>query len=304
MEHVPRIRAGADVTHVLAVDSPKAAPARAFGRELMRAIEKRGIPRNELWRTTKIGRTALDHYRVGAVLPRTESAAALAAVLEWPRLLEIVAQARTKPCQRCGRPFTNDGGNQGAKRYCTVSCRDLAAEERLASSRIRSGGQTGDARQTRAAIQRLRSGIRIAEERSRELVDAIDAMCRSCEPQGVCRTADCPLRSFSPLPFRIHGSGDARTRQEIEEATTQKRWTPAARAAHGEVTRQMHAEGRIPYFAPGDPRHPANDPERREGWIQRQREGHRNRPRRPLTPEHRQAIAAGHARRRTLEATA
>jgi len=56
------------------------------------------------------------------------------------------------------------------------------------------------------------------------------------------------------------------------------------------------------YLPKGDRRHPANDPERREAWLEAQRAGHKNRPRHSLTPEHRAAIAAGHARRRASTA--
>jgi hypothetical protein len=192
------------MSYTIPADSPKKATALGFGRELVKAYETRGIPRSELWRATGIGRTALDNYRTGSILPRTEAAAALAAVLEWPKLLEIVQKARTKACARCGRSFRMEGGNSGRKRYCGPGCRDLAAQEQLASRRLRKGGQTDDRRQTAAAVQRLRSGIRIAEDRAAELADAIDGMCRGCEPEGVCRTADCPLRAFSPLPFQVH----------------------------------------------------------------------------------------------------
>jgi hypothetical protein len=292
---MPGIPGGARVTYTIPVGSPKRATAASFGRELVKACETRGIPRNELWRATGIGRTALDNYRTGSILPRTEAAAALAQVLEWPKLLEIVRQARTRTCVRCTRPFRMEGGNSGRKIYCGPSCRELAAQEKIASRRLRVGGQTDDRRQTQAAIARLRSGIRIAEGKSVELADAIDAMCNDCEPQGVCRTADCPLRSFSPLPFRVHETGDVRTMAEIRVEIDRKAGPKRSIA----MTRR-HAEGLISYIPKGDRRHPANDPERREAFIEKIRVGRaaNPKPKRSLTPEHRAAIAAGHARRR------
>lgn len=279
------------MTYVVTPGTPKAESAATFGRELARAIVARNIPRNELWRVTGIGRTALDNYRTGSSLPRTEAASALAAVLEWPRLLEIVAAARTRLCQRCSRPFRNEGGNMGAKRYCGAACRETAAAEKTASRRNRQAGQTDDNRRRYQAVARLRSGIRIAEGRAAELADAIEAMCRDCEPQGVCRTVDCPLRAFSPLPFKVHETGEARTmaaiRVELDRKAGPKRSVAMVR---------RHAEGRIPYLPKGSPRHPANDPARREAWLEAQRLGHKGRKRRPQTPEHRAAIAAGLAR--------
>lgn len=286
------------MTYVVSPDSPKGAAAAAFGRELMRAIAARGIGKNELWRSTGIGRTALDNYRTGSSLPKTEAAATLAASLDWPKLLEIVETARTRSCRRCGRAFRNDGGNMGAKRYCSVSCREIATQEKQASTRIRQAGQTDDGRRRYQAVALLRSGIRIAEERTAELQAAVDAMCGECEPAGVCREAMCPLRACSPLPLAIHEVDQPRTADQVRAAFVAKRWTPERRAEHGAITAGLHAAGRIPYLPKGDARHPANDPARREGWIAAQRAGHAGRKPRTLTPEHRAAIAAGHARRR------
>lgn len=283
------------MSYVLAPDSPRKASAVSFGRELTKAIGVRGIPRNELWRATGIGRTALDNYRTGASLPRTETAAALAAILDWPKLREIVTAARTRPCRRCRRPFTVEVGS-GAKRYCSIACRKIAAQQKGATVRARQAGQTGDGKRRYQEVALLRSGIRIAEEAAAELRGAIDAMCGDCEPAGICRTADCPLRAFSPLPFRVHGSATPRSAAEVRSAA----WNPERRARFSEQTAVAHREGRIPYGR----NHPAHDPARRETWLANQRKGHVGRKRGPLTPEHRAAIAAGHARRRERLAAA
>lgn len=236
------------MTYTIPPTSPKHASATAFGRELVRAYETRGIPRN-------------DNYRTGSSLPKVEVAAQLAALLDWPRLREIVVTARTRACARCQRPFRNDGGNMGAKRYCSTTCRDIADNERIASRRTRQAGQTDDNRRRYQAMARLRSGIRIAESRTAELRDAIAAMCATCEPEGICRTGDCPLRGFSPLPYSRHPSrGIPRNEAQIRDDS----WTPERRARQSELTMRLHAEGRIP---PTSGHHPAHDPARRERWI-------------------------------------
>ena len=260
------------MTFTLPAGSPKAASAAAFGRELVKALAARDIPRQELWRATGIGRTALDNYRTGSSLPRIETAATIAAALEWPKLLEVARQARQKACARCGAPFTTDSGNMGAKRYCSTACRETAAAERDASKRARQAGQTGDGRRRYQEVARLRSGIRIAEGQAADLRAAVAAMCAACEPEGLCRTADCPLRAFSPLPLAAHRSGAPATRPEAAAVRVARRWTPAARARHAEITRRMHAEGRIPYDAMQQ-NHPAHDPERREAWLASLRAG-------------------------------
>lgn len=287
------------MTCTIPASSPKAASAAAFGRELVRACEARGIPRTEIHRATGIGRTTLDNYRTGYSLPKLEAASTLAEVLRWPRLREIVVEARTKACARCGRPFHNDGGNMGAKRYCSPECREVAASDAAATRRTRQAGQTGDGRRRYQALARLRSGIRIAEAKTAELRGAVDAMCRSCEPEGVCRTADCPLRGFSPLPLGQHDVGVPRTMADVRREIARK----SAPQRSATMVRR-HAEGLIQPLRPGDTRHPANDPLRREAWLAAQRKGHKARPRRPQTPEHRAAISAAlrahHAAKATL----
>lgn len=262
------------MTYTIPAGSPKAASAAAFGRELLRAIQARSVPRNELWRATGIGRTALDNYRTGASLPRIEAAAALAAVLDWPKLVEIVRAARTKACKRCGRPFSNDGGNLGAKRYCSIACRNAAKQEQIASTRLRQAGYLesrasglGGSRE-REAVKRLRSGLRIAEEQTRDLRAAIDAMCGDCEPMGSCRTPACPLRPFSPLPIAVHDVSDARSRADIRREINRK-----AAPKRSATMRRRWAEGAHRTATAGDPRLPANDPERREAWIESIRRG-------------------------------
>lgn len=253
------------MTYTIPPGSPKAASAAAFGRELVKACATRDVARNEISRVTGIGRTALDNYRTGSSLPRVETAATLAEVLVWPKLAEIARAARTRACRRCSRPFTNDSGNLGAKRYCSTACRETAAQEKIAQTRTRQAGQTGDNRTRYQALARLRSGIRIAEQQTADLRAAIDAMCRDCEPEGTCKTADCALRQFSPLPILVHGIGDPRREFDRRRAS----YTPARRAAQSARTRQMHVEGRIP-----KPRNlPANDPARREAWIESIRRG-------------------------------
>jgi len=254
------------MTFTIPPGAPKAASAAAFGRELVKALEVRKVPRNELWRATGIGRTALDNYRVGASLPLTEAAATLAVALDWPPLLEIVRAARERRCARCRAPFRNEGGNMGAKRYCSPACRIIAENERLASKRARQASQTGDGKRRYQEVARLRSGIRIATEQATEARGAIATMCASCEPQGLCRTADCPLRAFSPLPMATHRSVTPATRTLAIARRSARRWTPAARAAQSEKTRRLHAEGRMSIDGIRA-NHPAHDPLRREAWL-------------------------------------
>lgn len=228
------------MTYTIPADSPKAVKAAAFGRELVKACRARGVPLKELERATGVGHTSLDNYRRGLILPKVEVAKALAHALDWPQLASMIVAARTFACARagCERTFRNDTG--APRRYCSEMCRRIAQNLRDAEHRRRSGGQTGDRRTLDAALRQLRSGLAIADERSLLLEGAIDAMCRGCEPDGVCRLADCPLRPFSPLPLAVHlQRAEPRTEFEIRSSARSR---PEVVAAASEKMRAWHAD--------------------------------------------------------------
>lgn len=211
------------MTHTIPPGSPKAVKALAFGREMVKAMRARDIPLKEVAKAAGVGHTALDHYRTGSILPKTATGLAIADVLDWPKLARIIEAARTFVCARpgCGRTYRHEGGSP--RKYCTPSCAKQAAVQRIASTRLRQAGQTGDGRHRAAAIARLRSAARIADERAVVAETAIAAYCRECEPEGLCRVADCPLRALSPLPLATReGTGQTRTRAQIRAELNRK----------------------------------------------------------------------------------
>lgn len=252
------------MTYTIPPTSAKAAPAMAFGQEMMRALQARGIPRLELARTVGIGRTALDHYRTGSVLPKTATARAIASVLDWPKLARIVEESRTGPCARpsCGQRFRNDGGSP--KKYCSPACVRIAQEQRIAETRNRQAGATDKAAYRTAAMKRLKSAVRIADERAEAAQAAIAAMCAGCEPEGLCRDAVCPLRPFSPLPLLEGELGIPRTLVAIQRAS----WTPerATLVAAGSARRWAKPGERARQSERTAAMHAAMTPEEREAW--------------------------------------
>jgi transcriptional regulator with XRE-family HTH domain len=259
------------VSYTIPPDSPKAVKALTFGVELVKACKARSIPLKELERATGVGHTSLDNYRRGLILPKVEVARALAAALNWPKLAEMIAAARTVACARsgCRQTFRNDTG--APRKYCSEMCRRIAENLRDASHRRRQAGQTGSKLHANAAMRKLRSGLAIADERGMLLQSAIDAMCRGCEPDGICQVEECPLRPFSPLPlgqhalrseprteFRIRSEARAQFRDSQREqmiawhadpANAAKKATIAAahRAHHAAMTPEQKAvwRGRI-----------------------------------------------------------
>jgi hypothetical protein len=231
------------VSFTIPPDSPKAVIAAEFGRELVKACRFRNVPLKELERVTGVGHTALDHYRRGTVLPKTEAAQALARTLDWPRLAEIIIRARTFPCARtgCDRTFRNDTG-----------------------------------------------------------------MCAGCEPEGVCRLAECPLRPFSPLPLEVHRQHDqprtnAEIRVELNRKAAPKR-SVSMRAYHA-----AHPEHGAALAAASAAFHAAMTPAERETWIAKIKAGQQGLAtlRAPWTDErranHLAGIRAASSRRRNRE---
>ena len=285
------------MTFTLPPGSPKALKAQVFGRELVRACRARDVGLNELARSIGIGHTALDHYRTGSVLPKTATAHAMAEVLDWPRLAEIIELARTFICDRpgCERTYRHEGG--GPRKYCSTDCVRLAETQRMASRRIRQVAHKDDGRLRAAAIAQLRSATRIADERAMAAEIAIGAYCNGCEPEGLCRMAECPLRAFSPLPLVTHAVArrpltNAEIRVESARKAAPKRsvamtryWSdPAKRTAQSERSRAWHG---------------SRTPEEHEAWVRSATEGQRARP-----PRDRAAAAQkAWATRRAREAT-
>lgn len=167
------------MTVPLSPDSPRRASAERFGALLRVAMKRHGIGQIPLAKQTGCAPSAVAQWRNGHNLPRLETALRLAAALGDDRLAEIVRDARTAPCETCGKPFLNEGGSP--KRYCSTSCLKVAAA-------MRSGRPT-------------RERAIVAERRTRRYVAAVDAYCRGCEPEGLCRDVECALRPVSPLPL-------------------------------------------------------------------------------------------------------
>jgi hypothetical protein len=110
-------------------------------------------------------------------VPGPEVADRLGQLLDDPQLLQMATAARRISCAICGRVVF---AGTFRRVYCSDDCGHIArALGRKALT------------ERESALIRSRSG----------LLAAIDAMCLSCEPEGICRTAECPLRAVSPLPL-------------------------------------------------------------------------------------------------------
>jgi transcriptional regulator with XRE-family HTH domain len=168
------------MTVAVSATSARFAAAQRFGRELDRAMRRRGVGRRRLAETLGMRSASLiAHWRAGNGIPRVVQAARLAEALDAPVLLKISESIRMGNCDLCGKGFVNDGG--GPKRFCSERCREVKAK-------VRSGQPS-----------RLRADL--AERRLAEHKNAVEAMCRACEPDGHCHDEKCALRLVSPLPI-------------------------------------------------------------------------------------------------------
>jgi transcriptional regulator with XRE-family HTH domain len=169
------------MTYVIPVSSLKQPRAERFARELERAMSERKVGSRPLAESVGCGRSAVQQWRHGSVLPRITMAQRLAEALDWPRLESLAAEVRRKECVVCKAGFVDDSGSDN-RVYCSMECRRVKASMDLGTDR------------------RQRSSF--AEHRLRSHMAAIAEMCRQCQPDGMCVDAECPLRAVSPLPLR------------------------------------------------------------------------------------------------------
>ncbi len=142
-------------------------PAHArFASRLRFLMERDGYSRIGLAVALQVSPTMVGYFRYGRYLPSLVVFHRLDELFGDTILRQVVIEARTGRCP-CGATF--DREQKSRRRYCTQRCQTQAS---------RKGGAKFDARQ-----------------------DAIDAMCRGCEPDAICRDDSCALRPFSPFLF-------------------------------------------------------------------------------------------------------
>lgn len=159
-----------------------------FAAELTRALVARRVEQRVIAEAVGIGRSHLSDVRRGYRFPIHETAVALAEVLDWPRLASLSLELRTRACVVCGAPFV-DVSHQQTRVYCGHACWSTASKRRERGRRM-----------DRSVVERHRLAA---------FQEAVDAFCRQCEPDAVCRDAGCRLRPVSPLPMA------RRDRQEL-----------------------------------------------------------------------------------------
>lgn len=251
------------MSYTIPDSSPKRAVALRVGEELAKALEARDVSLKALSRALGgTSHTKLWQYKRGRILPRLSTALEISEALTWPRIAELVREARSMACHQCGRMFVMEGGS-GNKRYCGDRCRSAAqalrehtrqaesaddAPERRLVARIKTelvrvrgrAGATVSRIELKDAIAEFERSSpqsrtrRAVQDRDRHIA-AVEAFCNGCEPEGVCRDAGCALRPVSPLPVRAARPVETPTKAPGRWATAE------ARQAHSDEMRRRHA---------------------------------------------------------------
>lgn len=213
----------------LSADSTRRAGALRFGAALREAMTARKVGQVRLAEAAGCSTASINNYRFGRNIPTMAVARRLADALETPALTRLAQSARTITCDNCRRTFAIENG--GPKRYCSDDCRRLAA------------AKVGGVPTRQRAI--------VAERALRAQQEAVAAMCAACEPDGACRTMDCPLRSVSPLQLISSDDRPARPVRPSDRngeswrvaslAANARRWTPEARVGQSRKSTEWHA---------------------------------------------------------------
>lgn len=157
-------------------------PAKRWGEAVLRSMRERGMNDADVSRVSGVSHTTIATWRKGYKLANLHQGLDVATALNDDGLERLLWQLRTRACLSCGTPFVAIRSPDA--RYCARSnCRAVKRQE---------------ARNARHMAER-REVQRAATQSLRLIQKAVDAFCRGCEPEGVCRDAECALRGFSPL---------------------------------------------------------------------------------------------------------
>lgn len=147
---------------------PRTSAHARLGDRIRQRCAERGVSSVYLAKRLGVSDTQVRYWWNGNYIPPLDMAERLSELLDDQRILALTVAARQGRCPVCDRPFERQ---QKSKRvYCSTKCQVRANYRTYPDER------KFDPRQV-----------------------AIDAMCKSCEPEGTCHDGSCALRPYSPL---------------------------------------------------------------------------------------------------------
>ncbi len=188
-----------------------------WGQKFRAELARRGLTYNDVSRAVGVNQTSIRMFATGKTLPSLTTGAKITEAIGCEALMSALIEIRTSACalEGCGRTFVRDSHSRQV--YCSAECAYYADK-----------------------------GVAARKRHSPE-AQAIDAFCRACEPEGLCRDDQCPLRAFSPLPVigqvdvtaAIHREPDYRATAARVRARNLERWSdPANRQRQSEAVRR------------------------------------------------------------------
>lgn len=155
--------------------------------EVKRAISTRKVTNIWLAEQMDMNKATISNIRMGKAVPSATACARLADVLNWPGLVTLSTQLRTKHCSNCGQEFV-DSTNDLKRMYCNRSCHHTSASRQRRESTHHEQGWK----------------VVMAERKVKKLRAAIAAHCAECSlGSGICHDASCHLQraGVSPIPL-------------------------------------------------------------------------------------------------------
>lgn len=152
-----------------------------FGSLLQSTMVTRGESDGSLGAKVGMSGGAIAHYRYGHHKPLLSTLQHLADLLLEPMLVQVILPLYRRVCPACKRGFIDGGSGHKPRTFCSDACAKRAAKRR----------RRGKTKVSWALVRHERDELRMA----------VAAMCRTCEPSGLCRLAECKLRSVSPFPL-------------------------------------------------------------------------------------------------------
>jgi len=170
-----------------------------FGALLSESMQRRGITKRKLERQLKVTRTTINFWLLGSVMPSPDNASLLSLLCDEPKLLSLTVKARTRMCLNpyCKKTFV---ASNLRRSYCSYDCARLSRK-------------IGKKKKPDAQVNSMQA--------------AINAFCRDCVDDGVCRTPACPLRPFTPM---IKGGLIIAERHNTAQKTDEARASASARS--------------------------------------------------------------------------
>jgi hypothetical protein len=156
-------------------------PAQLWGGELERTLRRKEVSSAELARMVDVSYDSIRYWIAGRWFPTYRTAQRVAYALESDHLLNLAKRLRTVSCEHCNKTFVATGKGTPA-RFCSSRCRNYRWDVRR--------------HKALAVERRERNGRELAVYRT-----AVERMCHACEPDGLCRMAECELRNVSPFPL-------------------------------------------------------------------------------------------------------